>query len=242
MSKKRSEEIEKRNRGLSRRIRSGDLNAAWELAMLYRGLAARQVCSYLHIAYGADKDDLMQQAFIGLLETAFRFDPDRAPFDKAARYGIRHSILRYLIDCCNEIRVPVKSRDRLLQMRKGRTLSEKDERAAKRAQKILDAEFFSVHVSRIPARGTDRGRRHETDALNLLIREERAALVRKQLAALNPRERFVLEGIFFEDMSYEEIGLQLFRKGLTDKPVPKGSVNQYRFRAMNKLRRAMSAA
>lgn len=225
---------------LFQRAGHGDSTTAWKLALRYSKLANRQLGRYMAMCYGATVEDLRQQALIGIAEAARRYDPSRGSFVKTAKHGIRHSVIRYLIDKCNEIRVPVKSRDCYLKRERGDALEEKEERAADRAERIIEADFFGRRVPRIPADSAEGARLHECDPLEVLLMKERALSVRRCLSRLNPREQFVLRGMFYHGMQYKEIGAEMFRRGLTDRPLSREAVCQYRLRALKKLRAMMT--
>lgn len=69
-----------------------------KLAMRYRGYA--------------ELDDLKQEGYIGLCEAVRQYDPEQgASFISYAGFWIRHTMKRYIDNCCSTVRIPVQARE-----------------------------------------------------------------------------------------------------------------------------------
>jgi RNA polymerase sigma factor for flagellar operon FliA len=160
-------------------------------------------------------DDLRQEAFIGLLDAASRFDPERGEFRQYARRRIRGAIR----DWCR--RFPHPDSRRLC--RKGWLLTETDVTV----HKTLPMSDIDDPIKMSVFDGESEGMTPYEYAAS---RDE----VRNMLACLGPRSRTIILGGVIEGIDYTEIAAEL--------GVCKSRVSQLLRRAMDMLRRRAVAA
>jgi RNA polymerase sigma factor (sigma-70 family) len=92
---------------LARAMRQGDIGAFHRFVLLHRGLA-RQLSKRLQRWFGMPAEDAEQIAFIGLIEAAHRFQPERGfQFSTYATWWIKQACQRYGPDVALLIRVPL---------------------------------------------------------------------------------------------------------------------------------------
>jgi RNA polymerase primary sigma factor len=100
-----------------------------ELAAANIRLAVSMAKDYL--GRSVDLPDLIEEASIGIVEAARRFDPDRGVrFASYAAYWVRMKIRRAIIDTGNVIRIPGNVRDVWTEMNRGADVSESRARLA----------------------------------------------------------------------------------------------------------------
>ncbi|MGK3981229.1 sigma-70 family RNA polymerase sigma factor [Sorangium sp. So ce118] len=111
MSETKSDVIEEERR-LIRRVKAGDQRAARDLIEMHSGFLATIARHYSRVP-GYDFDDAMQQARIGCIDAAERFDFAReVRFTTYAGWRIRHHVERELQNTVGDIRVPVYQQTR----------------------------------------------------------------------------------------------------------------------------------
>lgn len=111
MSDTRSEVIEEERR-LIRRVKAGDVRAQRELLVAHHALMAKYARRYSRIS-GYEFDDAMQQARIGCIDAAMRFNLSRnVRFSTYAAWRIRHHVKRWMQNTVGDIRTPVWRQDR----------------------------------------------------------------------------------------------------------------------------------
>lgn len=111
MNKATSEVIEEERR-LILRVKSGDPRAARELLEVHSGLMAKFARRYSRIP-GYEYEDAMQQARIGCIDAAERFNLARdVRFATYAGWRIRHHIKRHMQNTVGDVRTPAWRQDR----------------------------------------------------------------------------------------------------------------------------------
>jgi RNA polymerase sigma factor (sigma-70 family) len=111
MNKATSEVIEEERR-LILRVKSGEALAARELLEAHSGLMAKFARRYSRIP-GYEYEDAMQQARIGCIDAAERFNLSRnVRFATYAGWRIRHHIKRHMQNTVGDIRTPCWRQDR----------------------------------------------------------------------------------------------------------------------------------
>jgi RNA polymerase sigma factor (sigma-70 family) len=111
MNKATSEVIDEERR-LILRVKSGEARAARELLEVHSGLMAKFARRYSRIP-GYEYEDAMQQARIGCIDAAERFNLARnVRFATYAGWRIRHHIKRHMQNTVGDIRTPCWRQDR----------------------------------------------------------------------------------------------------------------------------------
>lgn len=109
------------NETLVKLIKEGkDIKSNMErLYVQNKGLLYKIVKRYRNIDRMTDIDDLMQQAYIGLVEAVEHYDPDKgALFMTYAPYWIRQNIKRYLESTGRIIALPVHTQEKIYRYQK----------------------------------------------------------------------------------------------------------------------------
>jgi RNA polymerase sigma-B factor len=185
---------------------------------------ARQLARRYH---SSDSEDVMQVAFIGLLKSIERFDPDRGlAFSSLAVPTILGEIKRYFRDLGWTVRVPRDIQELALRVEKvadaltgelGRvpTAREIADRCDTTAERVLEARA-SATAHRAISLDQPSGEPDMEDMVDRLgshdvgyERAESAVQVDSLLAELPDRERQVLELRFREDLMQREIAERL---------------------------------
>jgi RNA polymerase sigma factor (sigma-70 family) len=92
---------------LAKAMRQGDIGAFHRFVLLHRGLA-RQLSKRLQRWFGMPPEDAEQIAFIGLIEAAHRFRPERGfQFSTYATWWIKQACQRRGPDAALLIRMPL---------------------------------------------------------------------------------------------------------------------------------------
>jgi RNA polymerase sigma-B factor len=97
--------------------RTGDRDLRNQIVERYRGLVEFTVRRFPD--HGAERDDLRQVAFLGMVGAADRFDPDRGiQFSTFASRSMEGEIKRYLRDKTWSVRPPRRSQELHLELRR----------------------------------------------------------------------------------------------------------------------------
>lgn len=234
---------------IGRRIKLGDQEAVNALVVANLSLAGFMANRYRRA--GIDLDDLMQEATIGLILAARRFDPDRGVrFATYAAWWVENQVRRYIRSRGASIRVGDRmdltivrlrrAEERLLQKHAGVTLKMIAEEAG------VDLDLADVAWS--PATGAplslDRVLGETGSEFTLMetladsgsLREfsqaEFDAILSPLIDRLPPRQRQVIQLRFFENQSANEIGKVLGISGSRVKQIELQAVRSLRKEVM----------
>ena len=114
-----NESLEERTKALGRLVRSGDAEAQKELIELHMPLA-RHIAHKFH-AQASDRDDVLQNAFLGLCRAVEKYDPDiENTFSTYAYWWIKNQILygiqrREIVRVSQNVRVKANNARRFIQ-------------------------------------------------------------------------------------------------------------------------------
>jgi RNA polymerase sigma factor (sigma-70 family) len=142
-----SESLEERTKALGHLVRSGDAEAQKELIELHMPLA-RHVAHKFH-AHANDRDDTLQNAYLGLCRAVEKYDPDiESTFSTYAYWWIKNQIMcgikrREIVRVSQNVRVKANNARRFIQ-----------KYVQKFHQEPTDAEVaeaLGVEVARMPA-------------------------------------------------------------------------------------------
>jgi RNA polymerase sigma-32 factor len=248
---------------LAVRVRDhGDLGAAHKLVTANLAFVVAVAREYR--GYGVDLNDLIQEGNIGLMEAVRRFDPARGSrFLTYAVYWIRDRIQKYLLRSMKIFRISGSSAQHKLFFKyrstKGRLMalgiSNRTEVNALIAEKLKvslrDVEAFEERMAqrvlsidapcdekgntfshRIPT--TEPDQEHRLGQLEEAA--ERQGLIRMALAALEPREREIIEKRYLVSEPFDLVSLG------RELGVSMQRVSQIEHRSLEKLRRFVRRA
>ena len=95
----------------------GGLDVKENMQQLYlqnKGMIYRMVKKYRNIDKMTDIDDLMQQAYLGLVEAVDRYEPEKGVlFLSYATYWIVQSVKRYLEQCGRVMYLPAHTQEKV---------------------------------------------------------------------------------------------------------------------------------
>jgi RNA polymerase sigma-B factor len=208
-------------RALFQRLREGDASARDAIVRRFLPLAHKLAHGY---PGGADSEDLEQVASIGLLAAINRFDPDRGlAFSTFAVPTILGELKRYFRDRAWSVRVPRSVQEMALRVervtvdltaRLGRapTVAELAEAADTTLEQVLEA-LQSGSARRADSLDQERDDGDDGTATGLRIGVEEPGFAQvddglmlgEWLRVLEPRERWILELRFRDDLVQSEI-------------------------------------
>ena len=205
---------------------SGDLRAREELVRAYMPLAKRLAGRYRHT--GESQDDLEQVAYLGLIKSIDRYDPDLGPFTRYAVPNILGELKRHFRDKGWGIRVPRALQERVLKIneavevlsgRLGRSPSPRDvaEHTGMSLEEVLEgfdaASAYSPTALDAPYSGDPDGARTLADTLggedDGYERVELTEAIAPSFRALPEREQEILRLRFVEDLTQSEIAARI---------------------------------
>jgi RNA polymerase sigma-32 factor len=242
-------------RELTERLRGGCPSALHELVVKHRPLVAAMAKRYGRP--GAPREDLLNEGFVGLLDAAGRFDPERGTrFSTYARWWVRYYMQRY-VRANRRMVTPSKTRNmRKLRQRLRKTARELEQRrggsvSAEELAKVLEVSVNEVlevqqelsypdmPISVDDPRGghdpvSDDGNPEDEAALEERRRVARE-LTERALAVLDARERrIVCDRVLSEERrSLREIGEALQVSG--------ERVRQIEATALRKMRKVLES-
>jgi RNA polymerase sigma factor (sigma-70 family) len=104
-------EIDPINRALVDRYQRGDHKAFDELSRLNQGLVYRGV--RMIRSYGVQKDDLVQEGYLGLMTAAVKFKSSyQNAFTTYAMWWVRATAQRFVFNTFSDIRIPIGTREK----------------------------------------------------------------------------------------------------------------------------------
>ncbi len=209
MSERNEALTREQERELTERLRNGCPTALHELVVKHRPLVAAMAKRYGRP--GAPREDLLHEGFVGLLDAAGRFDPDRGTrFSTYARWWVRYYMQRY-VRANRRMVTPSKTRNmRKLRQRLRKTARELEQRrggavSAEDLAKVLEVSVNEVlevqqelSYPDMPISVDDPRAGHDPIAHDGTPEEEAATVERRRVArelaeralsVLDPRER-----------------------------------------------------
>ena len=158
--------------------------------------------------WSAARPDVVSEAYVGLLRALGRFDPRRGyKFSTYCTWWVKHTIRRWVQDHGRTIRVPSH-----LQSTKRRASIDTSTWAGSNQHVRLGAFDASLDA---PARvGEDGGVTLLGDVIpcggptpeEAAVESSTVSVLRRVVEELAPRERAIVRGRFFEDLTLEELG------------------------------------
>lgn len=238
-------------RELAVRVRHGSIPALHELIARHEPLVRSIASRYRNASIA--REDLVHEGFLGLLDAAARFDPERGTrFATYARWWVRHYVQRYL--SANR-RVVAPSQARIMR-RLRRTLREAtrrcaaeggavttDELAAALRVSVREVQEAQVELSAIDLsvdEASGSGRSFATEAATpedqVADRERQrliSAILAQALSALDEREQLVVHERMLRDrpVPLREVGARL--------GVSRERIRQIQAAALAKMRAAL---
>ncbi len=202
-----------------------------------RKLASRVLAQF---ELTTDLEDLVAYGYRGLLEARARFDPSRGvPFASFAHYRVRGAILdgvrqmAYLPRRAHEQRKAAEALDRAAEevamQRAADPAARADAAAALAAMdEILGKTCAAYVISVVGQSKSDSPPLPDEEVIALEAREQVSAV----LDVLDPRERALISGHYFEDRTLEEIGAEM--------GISKSWASRLHSRALGRLREALA--
>jgi RNA polymerase sigma-B factor len=211
-----------RDEVLFRRYAAGDIRARTTIVERYMPLARRLAGRYRHS--GEAQEDLEQVAYVGLLKTIDRFDPDAGSFLGYAIPSIRGELKRHFRDKGWGMRVPRPVQERSLRVSEasdqltailGRspTLRELALKTACSIEEVLEAldaaQAYTPRALDQPVAGDEDGSRTLGDSLGAedpgYEHVELGASISPAFAALPDRQQQIMRLRFVEDLTQAQI-------------------------------------
>lgn len=215
---------------LGRRIRQGDQAALNALVVANLGFAAYMANRYRR--NGIDIDDLIQEANIGLMLAARRYDPERGVrFTSYAGFWIETQVLRYISKNASIVRVGEGTQRIVRSLRRAeeKLLQERDhvtpELVAREAEVDLATAQLATGARSAPPMSLDRvmGDIDSDFTLGDVVADDtsEAAFHKAEvettlgplLRALDARQRRIIQMRYGEDRTYREVGEKLHLSG-----------------------------
>lgn len=165
----------------------------------------------------AEKEDLQAAGRMGALMAAQRFDPGRGlKFDTYAGQCIRMCVMDEVLYIRRRGRLPQAAREMIWNYNKARAVIEASGQEASPARLAeylgLDEDLVIACLRTEDVEMDDQAHQVEQDVAELLIEREDLARIQQAITHLSDREKFIVQGVFFEGRTRVEIAQDL---GLT---------------------------
>ncbi|HBQ09752.1 MAG: sigma-70 family RNA polymerase sigma factor [Sandaracinaceae bacterium] len=150
MTERRDALTREEEQALTERLRNGCPRALHELVVRHRPLVAAMAKRYGRP--GAPREDLIHEGFVGLLDAAGRFDPERGTrFSTYARWWVRYYMQRY-VRANRRMVTPSKTRNmRKLRQRLRKTARQMEQKKGDHVTAEELAEVLEVSVEEVLA-------------------------------------------------------------------------------------------
>jgi len=219
---------------LGRRIQSGDTQARNELVEKYLPFAFKVAAAWQRRNPSILIDDLVQEANIGLMTAADKFDPERElAFTTYATWWVNSTCQRWIKDNSKgAIRVPSNAQDRLKVALDEGTLDDTDDKSLDIARaanvRTISIEADTEQTGMVfqladPEYGEGNSDERMSELVELHMECE---LVRDALWELHERNRLILECRFYKCMTLEEVAKFLHRTGYTPRVLSRERIRQ----------------
>jgi RNA polymerase sigma factor (sigma-70 family) len=233
---------------LTRRIQADDQKALEEMVRKYERFAWKKACKHLKRHPHLDIEDLCQEARIGVVDAAKKFDPQRnVSFMTYATHWVEHRINHYVYDCTKLIRVPINLRCQLFKRLENNMApgpiseSEADGLLAMQVTSVcLDAnnEYGDGTVREIG--DFDSGTNAEDALIDEIDRHRKSRRLAAALQKLPARERTILECRLIGLMTLEETALHLQKHGICANTLSRERIRQIQNETISFLHRFLN--